>query len=260
MITIQRSCKPIALILGVSFLEGDLLAASKSKATAVESKPAGVFKPENIDLEFLTRLREEEFQHGKVMDIMSDLTDRIGPRLTGSPNMKKANEWTRDELTGYGLVNAHVEPWGTFGRGWAYQLCEVRMVSPDYMQFLALPEAWTPGTSGPVRGEVIQVTAKEPADLDKYRGKLAGKIVLFGEARVPEPVEKPLFRRDDGESLQKIAAYEIPPAQAEERREEGIKRYRFNQALEKFLNEERPAAVLDVTRQPGQDGTIFVQG
>ena len=80
------------------------------------------------------------------MELMSHLTDDIGARLTGSPNMKKANEWTRDEFIKWGLANAHQEPWGPFGRGWAYQLCEVRMISPDYMQFLALPEAWTPGT------------------------------------------------------------------------------------------------------------------
>ena len=260
MISSLRSCRLLAFVFVVWFLSCDLLAADKSKTPSpAESKQPNVQPPENLDLEFISRLREEEFQHSKVMDIMSDLTDKIGPRLTGSPNMKKANEWTRDELTKFGLVNAHVEPWGTFGRGWAYQSCEVRMVSPDYMQFLALPEAWTPGTNGPVHGEVIQVIAKEPADLEKYRGKLAGKIVLLGEARVPDPIEKPLFRRDDAQALERIATYEMPPAQPEARREEGIKHYRFTQALEKFLNDEHPAAVLEITRQPGQDGTIFVQ-
>src|SRR5271157_6114098 len=83
------------------------------------------------------------------MDIMSHLADDIGPRLTGSPNMKKANEWTRDQFTQWGLANAHLEAWGTFGRGWAYQLCEVRMIAPDYMQFLALPEAWRRGPMVP---------------------------------------------------------------------------------------------------------------
>src|SRR6516162_482034 len=260
MISSLRSCRLLTFVFVVWFLSCDLLAADKSKTPSpAESKQPNVQPPENLDLEFISRLREEEFQHSKVMDIMSDLTDKIGPRLTGSPNMKKANEWTRDELTKFGLVNAHVEPWGTFGRGWAYQSCEVRMVSPDYMQFLALPEAWTPGTNGPVHGEVIQVIAKEPADLEKYRGKLAGKIVLLGEARVPDPIEKPLFRRDDAQALERIATYEMPPAQPEARREEGIKHYRFTQALEKFLNDEHPAAVLEITRQPGQDGTIFVQ-
>ena len=186
-----------AALVTIPFLAVNLDAGKKpnekpKEAAAANAAPA-VTWPEIPDLEFITRLRQEEYNHSQVMDIMSHLTDDIGPRLTGSPNMKKANEWTRDEFTQWGLANARLEPWGPFGRGWAYQLCEVRMISPDYMQFLALPEAWTPGTNGPLRGEVTQVIASTAADLEKYRGKLAGKIVLFGEARLPEPSDKPLF-------------------------------------------------------------------
>ncbi len=251
----------------------------KETATSQPNIPA-VQKPETPDLEFISRLREEEFRHGKVMDIMSDLTDRIGPRLTGSPNMKKANEWTRDQLAQWGLVNAHVEPWGTFGRGWAYQFCEVRMTSPDFVQFLALPNAWTPGTNGAVTGQPIHVVANTAEDLEKYRGKLAGKIVLLGEARVPDPEtktptpdefmappgtqqnpapeDKPFFHRYSQSDLDRIASYSAP-ADARARRAMAIKRYQFQKALEKFLNDEKPAVVLQPTRLPGQDGTIFVQ-
>jgi carboxypeptidase Q len=256
---------PIVLALfGSSLVTTRLDAAKKPKETpkeAASAEPAAVPKPDIPDLEFISRLREEEFGHGQVMDIMSHLTDDIGPRLTGSPNMKKANEWTRDQLSEWGLTNAHLEPWGTFGRGWAYQLCEVRMVSPDYVQFLALPEAWTPGTNGLIRGEVVQVIASNSADLEKYRGKLAGKIVLFGEARTPEPIEKALFRREDDADLARTANFEIP-AQAgppAARRPEFAERFRFQQELPKFFADEHVAAVLDITRQPGQDGTIFVQ-
>lgn len=247
-----------ALVLAVLASPSQATDKPKQVTPTTSSQPAAQ-KVEAVDLAFISRLREEEFSHGKVMDILGSLSDNIGPRLTGSPNMKKANEWTRDELTRYGLVNSHLEAWGTFGRGWAYQLCEVRMVAPDYMQFLALPEAWTPGTNGAIRGEVTQVTATTPADLEKYRGKLTGKIVLFGEARVPEPIDKPLFRRYDEDALEKIASCELPSAEAEARRQDAIKRYRFSQAVQKFLTEEHPAAVLEITRVPGEDGTIFVQ-
>ena len=246
-------------------LAANIEAATKKPKPAPPSEPAApvVVKPEIPDLEFITRLRDEEFNHGEVMDIISYITDNIGPRLTGSPNMKKANEWSRDQFTKWGLVNSHLEPWGTFGRGWAYQFCEVRMVSPDYMQFLALPKAWTPGTNGPVRAEVVQLVATTSADLDQYKGKLAGKIVLIGEPRTPEPIEKPMFRRDDDAELAKIALFEIPgggpggpnPAM----RQQFMQRFRFQRELEKFLTEEHVAAVLDLTRQPGQDGTIFVE-
>ncbi len=262
-----RMCKLLFTVLalfGSSLVTTRLDAVKKPKEAAKEAasaEPASIAKPEVPDLEFITRLREEEFSHGQVMDIISHLTDDIGPRLTGSPNMKKANEWTRGQLSEWGLTNAHLESWGTFGRGWAYQLCEVRMISPDYMQFLALPEAWTPGTNGPIRGDVVQVIASSTADLDNYRGKLAGKVVLFGEARTPEPIEKALFRREDDASLARIAEFEVPgqagPAAA--RRAEFAERFRMQQALPKFFADEHVAAVLDITRQPGQDGTIFVQ-
>ena len=262
-----RSYSPMAAALlatTILLFAGNLIGAKKPKETPPsEAAAPTVPKPDIPDLEFITRLREEEFGHGEVMDIMSHLTDDIGPRLTGSPNMKKANEWTRDQFTKWGLVNAHLEAWGTFGRGWAYQLCEVRMLSPDIMQFLALPKAWTPGTNGPIRGEVTQVIATTPADLEKYRGKLSGKIVLLGESRVPEPLEKPFFRREDDADLTKIAEFEIPrpfdESRRAEARAEALKRNQFQEQLAKFLTEEHVVAVLEPSRQPGQDGTIFVE-
>jgi len=252
-----------ATLFTISFFTADLHAGKKpnekpKEATAPASSAPAVPWPEIPDLEFITRLRQEEYNHSQVMDIISHLTDEIGPRLTGSPSMKKANEWTRDEFTRWGLANAHLEPWGPFGRGWAYQLCEVRMISPDYMQFLALPEAWTPGTNGPLRGEVTQVIASTAADLEKYHGKLAGKIVLFGEARTPEPTDKPLFAREDDAELAKIALYQ-PSGGPNVRGPEFLKRFQFQADLAKFFTEEHVAAVLDITRLPGDDGTIDVQ-
>jgi hypothetical protein len=243
-----------------AFFAINLIAGKKEKpkeAPAAATAPA-VAPPEIPDLEFITRLRQEEYGHSEAMDLMGQLTDDIGPRLTGSPNMKKANEWTRTQFEKWGLANAHLESWGTFGRGWSYQLCEVRMVSPDFQQFLALPEAWTPGTNGPLRAEVTQVVASTAADLEKYHGKLAGKIVLFGESRLPDPGEKPLFRRDDAADLDRIAAYQSSGA-PNQRRPEMVKRFQFQADLLKFFTDEHVAAELDITRLPGEDGTIFVQ-
>jgi carboxypeptidase Q len=76
---------------------------------------------EKVDLDMVTKIRYEGFRNSKVMELASGLMDSIGPRLTGSPNMKRANEWTRDQLAGFGLTNAHLESWGPFGRGWANQ-------------------------------------------------------------------------------------------------------------------------------------------
>jgi hypothetical protein len=263
--SLSRLAVATALVT-ITFFAVDLNAGKKPKEAAAPASAApAVTWPDIPDLTFVTRLRQEEYSHSQVMEIMSHLTDDIGPRLTGSPNMKKANEWTRDEFTQWGLVNAHLEAWGPFGRGWAYQLCEVRMVSPDYMQFLAIPEAWTPGTDGPVRTEVVQVVATTSADLEKYKGKLAGKIVLLGEARIPDPSEKPLFHRVDDQELANIALFERPafpgatPRPGAPRRSEMMQRMRFQQDLPKFLADEHVAAVLDITRPPGNDGAIQVQ-
>src|SRR3954452_7561432 len=93
--------------------------------------PPVLAQQEKVGLEMVTRIRYEGFRNSKIMELASGLMDGIGPRLTGSPNMKRANEWTRDKLTEFGLVNAHLEPWQPFGRGWANEYVNVRMVSPD---------------------------------------------------------------------------------------------------------------------------------
>src|SRR5579863_7274327 len=93
-------------------------------------------KPEKVDLETITRIRYEGFHNSKVMDLASGLMDSIGKRLTGSPNMKRANEWTRDQFTAMGLSNAHLEAWGPFGRGWANQYVNARMTSPDIVPLI----------------------------------------------------------------------------------------------------------------------------
>jgi hypothetical protein len=99
----------------------------------------------------LTRIRQEGFRQSRVMDTVSELSDRIGPRLTGSANLRKANDWTRDQLGSWGLANAHLESWGPFGAAWAFESASVRMVAPDVAQLYAIPRPWTPGTKGTVR-------------------------------------------------------------------------------------------------------------
>src|SRR5438132_8743665 len=121
---------------------------------------ATAFAAETPDLQMQTRIRQEEFRNSKVLEIASGLVDFIGARLTGSPNMKRANEWTRDKLTEFGLANAHLESWGPFGHGWSYDSCSLRLVSPDVAQLWALPRAWSASTNGAVRGVPVHVSWK----------------------------------------------------------------------------------------------------
>src|SRR6185437_3949679 len=162
------------------------------------------FAQEKVDLDTITRIRYEGFHNSKIMEIASGLMDGIGERLTGSPNMKEANEWTRDQLTQFGLVNAHLEPWSPFGRGWANEYINVRMVSPDISPLIAYAKAWTPGTNGAVRGQVVRVNIRTPQDFARYKGKLAEKIVLFGEDPEIKPSVEPLSERYNEKSLAEI--------------------------------------------------------
>ncbi len=209
------------------------------------------------DLTTVSRIRNEGFRNSKVMEYAGALTDRIGPRLTGSPNMKKANEWTRDELTKMGLVNAHLESY-KFGRGWSSDSTSVRMLAPDVQQLYALPMAWSPATSGAIRGKVIKAKLESKEDLEKNKGKFGGAILMIAEPKEMKPQEKGALNRYDESGLQKLAEYTIPSARDQARRGEYLKRREFRKHLAQFAIDEKIAAVV----QPGNgEGGVFrVQG
>ena len=230
------------------------LAASRSTAASAGAAA------DSMDMDMVYRIREEGFRNSHVMETLEELTDDIGPRLTNSPNARRANKWTRDQLAEWGMENAHLEPWGPFGRGWSYQLSSVRMTEPDTAELLALPKAWTPGTDGTVSGEPVRLIAETPADLEKWKGKVRGKIVLLGEARELKPHEKADLVRFDEKSLEELAQYPIPEPRPVDEREAIRKRLALAKALEAFFVLEKPAAVIEPSRSPGDDGTIFVQG
>jgi hypothetical protein len=158
------------------------------------------------------RIRDEGFQHGKVMEFAEALDDGIGPRLTGSPNMAKANAWTRDTLTAIGLSNAHLEDWGDFGMGWYQINTWARMVSPDPEPLWMEAVPWSPATKGPVRGEVVYVPLTDEKELDALKGKLAGKIVLLGAMRPTPDLTEPLFHRYTDQELKDMESFEVPGA------------------------------------------------
>jgi carboxypeptidase Q len=220
---------------------------------------------EKVDLETISKIRYEGFRNSKIMEIASGLMDGIGQRLTGSPNVKRANEWTRDQLTAFGLVNAHLEAWSPFGRGWANEYDNVRLLVPDVATLIAYPRAWTPGTNGAVQGSVVRVeihvTPQEmQRDMDKYRGKLAGKIVLFGDdPEVKLPMD-PLTRRYDEKTLDDIEEYAIPSERNLQAFAQFQGRARLLRELAKFFADEQVLAVIEHSRGNIGGGTVFVDG
>jgi carboxypeptidase Q len=214
---------------------------------------------EKVDLEAVTRIRYEGFRDSKVMDLATGLMDSIGERLTGSPNLKRANEWTRDQLTSFGLSNAHLESWGPFGRGWANQYVNVRMTSPDVVPLLVYAKAWTPGTSGVVTGKCIRVTIEDKKDFDKYRGKLAGMILIFGPDAEVKPITEAPYKRMTDDELAKTGEYQIPGERPPFRFADFIKRQQFVKDLNQFLADEKVLAVIDHSRGSAGGGTVYVQ-
>ena len=151
---------------------------------------------EPVDLDAITRIKEEGFERSQVMDIAWWLTDVHGPRLTNSPQMRAAANWTVTRLTEWGLANVKLEPWGTaFGRGWSNERTAVHVLKPSPWPVLAYARAWTPGTGGPVTAEAVLAPLANEGDFDKYRGKLKGKIVLPQNAREVAPLFEAPARR-----------------------------------------------------------------
>jgi carboxypeptidase Q len=216
-------------------------------------------KQEKVDLETITRIRYEGFRNSKVMDYATGLMDSIGERLTGSPNMKRANEWTRDQLTAMGLSNAHLEPWGPFGRGWSNQYVNVRMTAPDIAPLLVYAKAWTPSTNGVVTGKCIRVNIEKKEDFDKYKGKLAGLILIFGPDAEVKPIIEAPYKRYTDDELAKTAEYQIPGERPPFRFADFVKRQQFVKELNQFLADEKVLAVIDHSRGTAGGGTVFVQ-
>ena len=214
---------------------------------------------EKVDLEAITRIRYEGFHNSKVMELASGLMDSIGERLTGSPNMKHANEWTRDKLTEFGLSNAHLEAWGPFGRGWANQYVNARMTAPDITPLIVYAKAWTPGTNGVVSGKCVRATIEDKKDFDKYRGKLAGMIVIFGPNAEVKPITESPYERLNDDALAKIGDYQIPGERPPFRMSEIMRRRQFMKDLNQFFADEKVLAVIDHSRGTSGGGTVFVQ-
>jgi len=242
-----------------------LTAQNKGKNAAPDSSRPSYEAPqpaaESLDLAMYARIRDEAIAHTHVMEYASGLMDGIGPRLTGSPNLKRANEWTRDQFTAMGCANAHLEDWGEFGMGWQQVNTWLRMTAPDTAVFIAQAAPWSPATKGAVTAPAIWVDIKDEKDFDKYKGKLAGKIVFFGAMRDVKPVEKPLFTRDDEADLKKIQTYPLEAPNPDFSFQAFLKSLAVREKIGKFLADEQAVAVITPSRDGrnngGSGGTIF---
>lgn len=234
----------------------------KPSAPEVAQAAAAQTAPAN---DVIARIKNEGMNHSQVMQTLSYLSDVIGPRLTASPNMKRANEWTRDKMAEWGLQNARLEAWGPFGRGWTLKNFSAQITQPQDIPLIAYPKAWSPGTNGMLTGDVVYVDAKNETELQKYRGKLKGAIVLTGAMREVKAHFEALGSRLSEKELLELADAPAPSPRQNRRLlpdspqfREFVNNAKFNALKSQFFADEGAALLVDASRG-GDGGTLFVQ-
>ncbi|HZY82756.1 MAG TPA: M20/M25/M40 family metallo-hydrolase [Cyclobacteriaceae bacterium] len=215
---------------------------------------------EKVDTAMIAKIKKEGFEKSQVMEIVSQLTDIHGPRLTNSPGYQNAANYAKNTLQSWGLTNVAFDTWDEeFGRGWSLKKFSLQALGPVYFPVIGYPKAWTPGVKGPVQADVVYLDAPTEADLAKYKGKLKGKIILFG---APVAV-KPGFKADasrftDSTLLRLSNAGPEPPADFS-RFQQSREAQQLAFAKWDFLMKEGAVAVLEpspTTRL--EDGTVLV--
>jgi carboxypeptidase Q len=216
---------------------------------------------EKLDLQTVQRIRREGLENSQIADLLIYLCDVHGPRLPASPQYVKAGEWVVAKAKELGLAKAQMEPYGIFGRSWELQKFYAAMTSPQYMPLIGYPKAWTSGTNGVVKGNPVLINVRTAAELDKYKGKLKGAIVMTqGPQDLPISFEPGASRLSD-EDLRKLELAPEPAARSpySARMAEMAAQQQLQQAVTKFLQAEGAAVVLEPSRG-GKDGTVFVGG
>lgn len=203
---------------------------------------------DDVDLSVIERIEVEGLEHSQITELAGYLTDVIGPRLTGSPGMTRANEWTAEMFRDWGLSNVRIEPWGEFGRGWEVVSYGGRILTPFVQPLNAYPVAWTGSTPGTITGQAIVVKAESVEELAQYQGKLAGAIVLAAKPPQVKPEYEPRDRRQSlDDLLGEPEADERPqmdPAEREKRIAEWRKRRAVRMAIDSALTAEGVAVML----------------
>jgi hypothetical protein len=224
-------------------------------------------QPENVDAAAMTKIRDEAFNRSQVMSLMSYLTDVYGPRLTGSPIARRAADYTMSQLKGWGLANTRLETF-PFGRGWTNDKFYVQVTAPVPFPVIGYPQAWTPGTKGAISSNIVYVKIDNDADFAKYKGQLAGKVVMLAPMRDVDPQFNPLASRRTDESLATMAQAPMPAPAATGPRQSGpltaadsvrVRQQQEQRAIAQkraaFIAGENVGAILEPGR--GDGGTVF---
>jgi carboxypeptidase Q len=204
-----------------------------------------------LDYATLTKIRDEGLNRSQAMDHVSWLADVYGPRLQGSPAMRQAGDWVAKTLTTWGLVNVRQEKW-PFGKGWQLERFSAHMIEPQVLPLIGVPRSWSPGTAGAVIADVVRVGIRSEADFQKYRGTLAGKIVLTQLVRDVKMLEGIIVQRWNDPLLKEAMTMPIPQGPPAPEGGEGGRGPTLADRIQQFFVEEHVAAAFD----RGSDASI----
>lgn len=204
---------------------------------------------QSVDRDMVNRIIDQGTNQSQVMQIAQHMTDVIGPRLPNSPQMREAERWAQEKFREMGLKNVRADGF-EFGRGWSIERSSVRMVTPRPIQLRAIPIAWTPATNGALTAPIVVAPMTEEEDFAKYRGQLAGKIVLITHPGQPSDPTEAAFKRYTGDDLAKLDAFQQPthdPEAANSR----LKRMDYTRKRDAFLKAEGAVAWAQMARRDG---------
>lgn len=222
-------------------------------AACLVAAPAAQQPVEKIDYATIAQIRDEGLNRSQVMDHIGWLSDVYGPRLTGGPQIAQAGDWALKKFAEWGLANPHRETF-QFGRGWSLVRFSAHMTEPQVQPLIGYPGAWSPGTSGVVVADVMRAEIATEADFERFRGKLAGKIVLSQAERQVTMLEGTIVHRMSDKDFAEAETTPIPRARggrggraAEEDDARGGQQpaQRFAQRVAQFYKAEGAVAVLN---------------
>lgn len=202
---------------------------------------------EQVDREIIAKIRDEGLNRSRVYETFTHFTEVVGPRLTGTPALKSAAEYSRDLLKNWGLSDPRLEAW-EFGRGWTLRSQTIEMIEPRYMPLIGYAEAWSASTKGEITTPPVFLGNKTQAEIEKMKGKLTGAIVMS------QPIQTSFERVDRPQPT----LFDKPVAIGQPRPPAGSSPFVTPQAMNKILSETGAAVILRPNR--GEHGTLFVLG
>ena len=201
---------------------------------------------EPVDEQVIASIKMEGFQNSQLMDTAFHLTEVYGPRLSGTPSLKAAADWSRARLAEWGLENAHLESWDLAIPGWNLESYSAELLEPRFLRLAAIPMAWTPGTAGVIGGVPVLVEVKKEEDFEKYRGKLRGSIVLNDAVEALDAEKAAAARRLSDEKIREFvgAMGPVKPADYWEELDKWYEEFEEIAKVIRFFKEEGVAALL----------------